>query len=121
MLITLVGLLGLLQAVNIATEQNLRNATREEAMQIAEENMSSTRMQPFDNISSTPGTTYSYAPVSVPSRLRGVSTTYSVLKTVTVLSDTSKMIQVQAAWTFKNKTVSQGLQTVVSRPTQAAP
>jgi len=117
MLITLVALLGLLQAVNVATEQNLRNATREEALQIAEDRMSNFRAKPFEQISSTPSP-HSYALESVPSRLRGVSTTYSVLKTVTALSDASKMIQVQASWKFKNATVSQGLQTVVSRPTQ---
>ena len=118
MMITLVGLLGLLQAVNVATEQNLRTATRDEAMLIAEETMSMQRAKPFDQISSVPSP-YNYSPKSVQSRLRGSSKFYTVNQTVTAISDSSKMIQVQTSWQFKNTTVNQALQTVVSLPPQS--
>ena len=118
MVITLVGLLGLLQAVNIATEQNLRNASREEALQIAEHSMSQLRARPFAQISSLPSGAYNYPVISEPSRLRGVSKNYTVVRTVTTLSDLSKFIEVRARWKFKNSSTSQILQTVVAQPTQ---
>ena len=37
MVITLVGLLGLLQSVNLATEHNIKNALRDEAVQVGED------------------------------------------------------------------------------------
>jgi type IV pilus assembly protein PilV len=114
--IMLVGLLGLLAAVNVATEQNLRNATRNEAMLIAEDYMNRLRVEPFANISSpaTLGTTYSYGPKLAQSRLRGVSTNYTVLRTAMGLTGTSALLTVNVLWTFKNTQVSQGLQTVRS-------
>ncbi len=126
-LITMVGLLGLLQAMNIATEQNLRNASRDEAVQVAEDAMSQLRARPFAQISSgLPSSSYPNSPHSYPvlyerSRLRGVSSTksnYVVVRTVTAISDNSKLVQVQARWKFKNTSTSQILQSIVSMPTQ---
>jgi type IV pilus assembly protein PilV len=124
MLISLVGLLGLLQSINIATEQNLRNASRDEALQIAENYMSQIRATPFALISSNlgppyPTSTFPYGVKTVASNLRGVSKSYKVNRDVTALSDSSKLVQVRARWKFKNASTSQILQTVVSMPTQS--
>jgi Tfp pilus assembly protein PilV len=118
MLITLVGVLGLLQVTNVMTEQNLRNATRDEALQIAEQYMANFRSGTFDQILSSPSP-YEYAPVTVRSGLRGVTTSYTVNRTVTAVTDSSKLIQVRARWKFKNASTSQGLQTVIAKPTQS--
>jgi type IV pilus assembly protein PilV len=116
MIITLVGLLGLLAAVNVASEQNLRNATRNEAMQIAEGYMNQLRVEPFTNISSLPTpAAYSYGPQQAQSRLRGVSTRYTVLRTASALTATSALLTVNVQWTYKNIPTSQGLQTVRSQ------
>ena len=125
LLITMVGLMGLLQAINIATEQNLRNSTRDEALQIAENYMSQLRARPFAQISakapspSYPSSSRDYPVIYEPSRLRGVSKKYTVIQTVTGLSDSSKLVQVRARWRFKNTSTSQILQTIVSMPTQS--
>lgn len=116
MIISLVGLLGLLAAVNVANEQNLRNATRNEAMQIAEDYMNQLRVNPFANISSLPTPdSYSYGAQQARSRLRGVSTNYSILRTASALTDTSALLTVTVQWTYKNVPTSQGLQTVRSK------
>jgi type IV pilus assembly protein PilV len=117
MMITLVVLLGLLQSVNVATVQNLGNSMRNESMQIAENEMSTFRAQPFNNISASPSP-HSYKPKTVPSRMRGTSVNYTVVRTVTLLSTNSKMIQVGARWKFKNNSTTQWLQTVVSQVPQ---
>lgn len=113
MMISLVGLLGLLAAVNVANEQNLRNATRNEAMQIAEDYMNQLRVNPYTNISTSTG----YSPQQAQSRLRGVSTKYTVLRTASVLTPTgtSVLLTVNVQWTYKNILSSQGLQTVRSQ------
>ena len=118
MIITLVGLLGLLAAVNVANEQNLRNATRNEAMQIAEDYMNQLRVEPFTNISSLPTpAAYSYGPQQAPSRLRGVSNMYTVLRTASTLTPTGTavLLTVNVQWTYKKILASQGLQTVRSQ------
>jgi len=115
MIITLVGILGLLASVDIAYEQNLRNATRNEAMMIAEDYMNQLRVNPFANISSLPTpNAYSYGAKQVQSRLRGGGITYSVLRTGSALTDTSALLTVSVEWTYKNTPSSQGLQTVKS-------
>jgi Tfp pilus assembly protein PilV len=120
MMITLVGLLGLLASVNIATEHNLRNASRNEAMQIADGYLNQLLVNPFTNISTSfaaPGSAslYNYAPVRVQSRLRGVSANFTVLRTATALTSSSALLTVTVQWTYKNIPTSQGLQTVRSQ------
>ena len=70
MLIMLVGLLGLLQAVNVALATNVRNLQREEVVRVAEEFMGRMRSQPFNSEST--GT------VTVPSKMRGTQSSYVV-------------------------------------------
>ena len=50
MVIMLVGLLGLLQTVNIAMEYNLKNQMRNEVVRIGDEIMNGMRTQPFDTV-----------------------------------------------------------------------
>src|SRR6185369_7465004 len=66
-LILMVGMLGLLQAINLATEVNIRNQVREEAVFMGERVMNELRGRGFDNISAT------YAAYTLPSKLRGVT------------------------------------------------
>lgn len=108
MVITLVALLGLLQSVNIATDQNLISQTRDEALQIAEEKMNRLRIVPFDQIS----TAQPYAPLSVKSRLRGIDKSYTVQRTASAISASSRLMEVTVSWTYKNKLTSVGLQSV---------
>ena len=99
-LILMVGMLGLLQAINLATETNLRNQLRDEAVFVGERVMSELRGRGFDNISAT------YAATTLPSRLRGVSRTYGIQKSSTVLSTenalpVTKQLRVVVTWTYK--------------------
>lgn len=101
-LIFTVGMLGLLQAVNLAIEMNLRNQLRDEAVFVGERVMNELRGKGFDNISAT------YGPATVPSKLRGVTRTYGIQKSSTVLATdpasllpVTKQLQVVVTWTYK--------------------
>lgn len=99
-LILMVGMLGLLQAINLATEVNLRNQLREEGVFMGERVMNELRGRGFDNISAT------YAAYTLPSKLRGVSRTYGIQKSSTVLSTVNllpvtKQLEVVVTWSYK--------------------
>jgi len=99
-LILMVGILGLLQAINLATEVNMRNQVREEAVFMGERVMNELRGKGFDNISTLPDT---YAPYTLPSKLRGVTRSYNVQKSATVISSDSntKQLEVTVTWSYK--------------------
>lgn len=107
-LILMVGMLGLLQAINLALEVNLRNQVREEAVYVGEKVMNEMRGTGFDNISvATPATqSYTYATYQLPSRQRGVNRTYNVIRKSRVLSTVdakhvTKELTVLVTWTYK--------------------
>ena len=99
-LILMVGMLGLLQAINLATEVNIRNQVREEAVFLGERVMNELRGKGFDNISAA------YGAYNSPSKLRGVTRSYTVLRSSTVLSTVSgspatKQMTVTVTWNYK--------------------
>jgi len=102
-LILLVGMLGLLQAVNLAMEMNLRNQVREEAVYVGERVMGELRGRGFDNISA------SYVTYSTPSKIRGVSRKYGVERSSEVLATegglpATKQLAVVVTWNYKGVT-----------------
>ena len=111
-LILMVGMLGLLQAINLAIEVNLRNQLREESVYMGERVMNELRGKGFDNISvATPDRTqrYNYRPYSTLSKTRGVSRKFGVLRSSSVLSPlppqtglpVTKQLEVTITWTYK--------------------
>ena len=111
MLIFMVGMLGLLTAVNLAIEMNLRNQLRDEAVNVGERVMSELRGKGFDNISvaSTVYQTYAYQSYSVPSRIRGSARKYGVQRNTMVLATESalpvtKQLEVIVTWNYKGVT-----------------
>jgi type IV pilus assembly protein PilV len=109
MLITMVGLLGLLQALSLAEEQNMRNQIRDEAVQIAEQQMNTFMARRFSDISSVSGGTYTYPTQRIASNLRGNGKTYAVTRSVNAIannnpSDSSQAreLVVKVHFRFKN-------------------
>lgn len=107
-LILMVGMLGLLQAINLALEVNMRNQVREEAVYVANRVMSEMRGSGFDNISvaSTPTQTYTYSTYQLPSKIRGALRTYNVIRSSRVLSTVNgqpatKELAVLVSWNYK--------------------
>lgn len=97
LLIMMVGMIGLLQAIGIALEHNLRNQLREEAVYVGEKYMNEMRGKKFESYSA------SYGPASFRSTRRGQGISYTVERSTSDLSadQLTKMINVTVKWTFK--------------------
>lgn len=98
MVIMLIGLLGLLQSVNIATEYNLKNHIREEVTRVAESTMNDMRTSPIGTVFS-PMTT-------APSKIRNLSRGYVVRRRVNAMTSGSREYQVDVKWKYKNYTAT---------------
>lgn len=98
-LIMMVGMVGLLQAIGVAFEQNLRSQMREQAVYLGEKYMNDLRGKSFDSYSVSPA---HYTPLSVTGSVRGGGT-YTVERDVTNLSTDglTKQLQVTVKWTIK--------------------
>ena len=109
MAIALVSIMALLTSLDIATGINLGNLQREEAVQLAGQQMSEMRVTPFANISA------SYPLQLVSPKLRGASGAppYRVVKSSVNLSDTSKLVNVRVRWLYKNMSTSYEVQSVI--------
>ncbi|MDD2539845.1 MAG: prepilin-type N-terminal cleavage/methylation domain-containing protein [Desulfuromonadaceae bacterium] len=107
MVIVLVGLLGLLQSVNIAMEYNLKNQMRNEVGRIAQDAMNNMRTKAFDAVASET------APVT--SSLNS-NIIYTVKRTVTpVGTGSSDTYKVDVKWAYKNITTTYSVMSVRSR------
>jgi|SRR6185369_12455823 len=112
MVIMLVGLLGLLQTVNIAMEYNLKNQMRNEVVRIGDEVMSGMRAQPFDQVFTSVTT--------IPTRLRNINRSYSVRRNVNAIPNptpvvASRQYQVDVRWVYKNVSTTHSIVSVRSR------
>lgn len=112
MVILVVGMLGLLQAVNLAIETNVKNIMRDEAVFVAEEQMSRAKIPTFANITCTGQKT-----IGVQKATRSIFKTYSASKTVDVAtSDRSKRIQVGVAWRHRGIRYEHLVSSVIGNP-----
>lgn len=109
MLILTVGLLGLLQVSIVASEQNIRNAMRTEAVQIADERLLSRQVMPFDNV------TGGLKSEQIASRLRGFTMNYTVERNQSDLSTDSKQLIVTVRWNYKSNAYSHEVRSVRTR------
>lgn len=117
-LIMMVGLLGLLQAVNMATEHNLGNVLRNEAISLADEQMVTAKMLSFDSLA--PATSY------VNRRTRSGFNNYSVVRTTQVsrtredppgvFTITSQEVSVRVSWRYKVNKLNHTISTLITNP-----
>ena len=98
MVIMVIGLLGLLQTVIIATERNLQNELRDEAIQVGENSLNSMAVRPFTMLTTVSRTT------QVPSKVRAFTKTYTVTQSLSNLGTESKQLLVDVRWGFKDYT-----------------
>lgn len=113
-----VGLLGLLQSVNVSIQNNLTSELRREASVIADEEITKDLAKGssqigFDAISTTTKS-YLIPPRKVLTGFRN----YSVTKTGSFVSANSKQVDVQVAWRYKGNRHSYGGSSVITRSQQ---
>lgn len=107
MVITLIGLLGLLQSVNIATQHNVKNQMRDEGVQIAEESIGNLRARPFGRLS----TSWSPRPVT-----GNLGQKFVLTRWATPMPNTNVVeLRVKVGWSFKNVSSHHEVRTIRSR------
>lgn len=107
--ILMIGLLGLLQTINVAIDQDLGNVFRNEAVTVVDEMMMKKRAKTFDSVSTVVNKTYSEERV-----VRGIPKTFTMTETVESVTANSKQISINASWTKKNSTYNHSATSVVS-------
>ena len=104
--IMMVGLLGLLQSTNMALEHNLRNHLREQAVILGE-----SQMNWFRNHSSTAP----FSTLRTKVLMRGVNRYFDVSRTSLQVSDVSRKLEVNVAWSFKNISAQHKVISLITR------
>lgn len=106
--ILMVGLLGLLQVINVALEKNLETAFRNEAVVLADDIMMEARGVSFPLIVSGVKT-------AKPRNVRGIFKSYSATVTVANPLANSKEISVEVTWKYKNAAKKHQVSSAVSQ------
>lgn len=101
LVIFMVGMLGLLETVNVAYRHNLSNNLRNDAILMADQLMAAQRIRPFADISTTTLKSAGFAK-------------FSSAKTVTDLTATSKSVSVLVSWHERGLTKNHSLTTVIT-------
>ena len=107
--ILMIGLLGLLQTINVAIDQDLGNVFRNEAVIVVDEMMMEKRAKTFDSVSTVVNKTYARQRI-----VRGIPKTFTITETVGSVTSNSKQISINASWTKKNSTFNHSATSVVS-------
>ena len=95
MVIMMVSLLGLFEAISIATAQNVKNQLRDEAVLIGEERMADMMRRPFGLLSTST--------ITAPSRIRGTEKPFIIeRKADNILNTASYEFRVTVRWDYKN-------------------
>ncbi len=109
-IILTVGLLGMLQVINLAIVTNMQNDFRNQAVLIAEEELAQKKSLPFSNI-----TAHEQKSLHVKAPLRNASVNYSVTYMVDDVGN-SKKIDVGVRWQLKNNTYEHVISSMVANP-----
>jgi len=105
-----VGMLGVLETINVSLQHNLKNELRNEAIRIGERYMAEFRGSDFDNL------TDAYTDVSVQSKIRSADKMFTVERSTEGLSANARRVTVVVKWTYRNQEYQNRLVSVVARP-----
>jgi type IV pilus assembly protein PilV len=103
-----VGMLGMLQGINIAMDKNRDNVFRTEAVMLADERMMAVRALAFDSLSATVA-----APPKESAGSRSFKS-YSVQKIVTQVTGKSKEVVINVYWHKKKTSYSHSISSVLT-------
>jgi type IV pilus assembly protein PilV len=112
MVILMVGLLGLLQAINLSILTNLQNEMRTQGAMIGEDQMARIKSLPFSSISATGEKT-----LAVPVAMRSALMNFDVVKSVDTISSTTKRVNVGVRWHHRGNVYKHVVSSVVTDPT----
>lgn len=110
--ILMVGLLAMLQAINLSIATNLQNEMRNQGTMIGEDQMARIKSLPFANITATGEKT-----VTVPVSMRSSLVNYSVTKKVDEVSSTTRRVNVAVRWHHRGNIYEHVVSSVVAEAT----
>lgn len=110
--ILMVGLLAMLQAINLSIATNLQNEMRTQGTMIGEDQMARIKSLPFSNITATGEKT-----VTVPVSMRSSLVNYTVTKNVDEVSSTTKRVNVGVSWHHRGNIYEHVVSSVVAEAT----
>jgi type IV pilus assembly protein PilV len=114
--IMMVGMLGLLETINVSIQHNLKNQLRGEALRVGERYMADLRGKTFSAYSD------SYTPTSYSSKIKGISKSYRVERMAQPIAfdsngnKTSRQLKVTVKWSFRNQSSVNQVVSVVAQP-----
>ena len=109
LLILTIGLLGLLETVNVSLQQNMSNKLRADAVMIADKVITADRTLPFANILATNGTQ-----VTKSVNAGGGVVNFLVARQVSQTAGSSLNYKVTVTWSEKGKAKEHSLSTIIS-------
>ncbi|MEW6601612.1 MAG: prepilin-type N-terminal cleavage/methylation domain-containing protein [Nitrospirota bacterium] len=117
LLVLLLVMLALMQTAIVSIDANMLNVLRDNAVNIAEEEMKDVRNDDFDDVASK-------AAAPVLRNIRNISNfAYTVTTTVTNINLDTRQIVVTVSWDWKERTAANGdpythtISSILSRPT----
>ncbi len=110
-LILTVGLLGMLQSINLAIETNMRNELRNQGVEVIEDLLSQKKTLTFENITAT-----GEKSLLIPRSVRRGFINYSISMKIDTISDNAKRINFGARWIHKRVKYEHVVSSIVSRP-----
>lgn len=118
-MILMVGLLGMLQGINVAVDKSMDNVFRNEALLVADDMMMAKRAKSFASLSTTTVTPPPAWTSSGPRFTRGVYKNYSVQQIVSRKTGDdvkgSKEVIINVSWNYKQRHNSHTISSVVSK------
>jgi Tfp pilus assembly protein PilV len=94
-IILMVGLLGMFQVVNVATDKNVETLLRQRGVEVAENYMNDVKARPFANLT---GTTKGLVRVAVGSAFKNIS-----VQSQAATVGSSKQISVRVWWRYRGR------------------
>ena len=107
-LILMVGLLGMLQGINLAMEKSMENVFRNEGLLVADDLMMAKRNKAFAALSTTTTTGV------VTRYTRGVYRNYSAQQIVNATTSNTKEVIINVSWNYRNRKYTHSVSSFVS-------
>lgn len=123
LVVLLIVFLGMMQAIAIGVNFNVKNTLRDEAVRIADE-----RVNALKNLSFGSADLYATGGVFIPDddpntgtniitrSFRNFDMDFTSTKNIAVINTDNKRIEIQVTWTWKNETFNHGVSLVLTRP-----
>lgn len=120
LVVLLIVFLGMMQAIAIAVNMNVKNQLRGEGVKVADERVSALKNLSFDsadlNAGSFPDVDPNTGTNIIKRSFRNFDVDFTSTKNIAVINTDNKRIEIQVTWTWKNETFNHGVSLVLTRP-----